>query len=108
MSEKSCFRRPFEKQHGKRGQALLNSPSHHIYRIYWSLERKLCSKKSLLLTSKFLRLLSNTLATDEKYPVLNRENLTIPIQMQLSQKQKPFCKAFAAFLKSELNFEIFE
>ena len=79
MSEKSCFRRPFEKQHGKRGQALLNSASHHIYRIYWSLERKLCSKKSLLLTSKFLRLLSNTLATDEKYPVLNRENLTIPI-----------------------------
>ena len=26
----------------------------------------------------------NTLATHEKYPVLNRENLTIPILMQLS------------------------
>ena len=42
----------------------------------------------------------NTLATDEKYPVLNRENLTIPIQMQLSQKQKTFSEFFYEFLKS--------
>ena len=45
-------------------------------------------KKSLLLTKKILGLLVNTFAADEKYPVLNRENLTIPIQKQLSQKQK--------------------
>ena len=48
------------------------------------------------------------MATDENYPVLNRENLTIPIHMQLSQKQKPFSQFFAAFLKSRLNFENFE
>ena len=36
-----------------------------------------------------LGLLVNTLAADGKYPVLNRDNLTIPIHMQLSQKQKP-------------------
>ena len=35
-------------------------------------------------------LLVNTLAADEKYIVLNRENLTIPIQMQLSEKKKRF------------------
>ena len=50
----------------------------------------------------------NTLVTDEKYPVLNRENLTIPIQMQLSQKQITFSQFYAAFWKSGLNFECFE
>ena len=49
-----------------------------------------------------------TLPTDEKYPLLNTENLTIPIQMQLSQKKKTFSQFFAAFLKSRLNFKCFE
>ena len=49
-----------------------------------------------------------TLPTDEKYPLLNTENLTIPIQMQLSQKKKTFSQFFDAFLKSRLNFEYFE
>ena len=66
------------------------------------------SKKSLLLRWKTLGLLVNTLADDEKYPVLNRDNLTIPTQMELSQKQKTFSEFFAAFLKSYLNFERFE
>ena len=53
-------------------------------------------------------LLVNTLAADEEYPVLNTDNLTIPIQMQLSQKKKTFSQFFDAFLKSRLNFEYFE
>ena len=57
---------------------------------------------------QILETLVNTLAADEKYPVLNRDNLTIPIQMQLSQKQKTFSQFFAAFLKSSLNFKHFE
>ena len=55
-----------------------------------------------------LRLLVNTLATNEKYLVLNRDNLTIPIQMQLSQKQKTSSPFLAAFWKSRLNFKYFE
>ena len=59
---------------------------------------------SLLLTCKILGLLVNTLAANEKYLVLHRENLTIPIQMQLSQEQKTFPKFFAVFLKrSQIN-----
>ena len=108
MSKKSCFRGPFDKQHGKRAQALLKSASQHHYHIHRSLLNKLSWKKSLLLTCKILGLLVNTLAADEKYPVLNRDNLTIPIQMQLSQKQKTFSQFFAAFLKSTLNFKHFE
>ena len=49
------------------------------------------------------------MTADEKYAVLNRDNLTIPIQMQLSQKKKKtFSIFFAAYLKSRLNFEHFE
>ena len=54
---------------------------------YWSLATKLCSKKSLLLTCQILGLLVKTLAANEKYLVLNGENLTIPIQVILSEKK---------------------
>ena len=47
------------------------------------------------------------MAADGKYPVLNRDNLTIPTQIQLSQKQKAFDQFFAAFLKSKRNFKYF-
>ena len=56
---------------------------------------------------KISRLFINTLSADGKYSVFNRDNLTQPIQMQLSGKQKTFSQFFSAFLKSSLNFEHF-
>ena len=50
----------------------------------------------------------NRLAIYEKYPVLNTDNLTIPIHMQLSEKEKIYSQFFAAFLKYRLNFEHFD
>ena len=47
------------------------------------------------------------MAADKKCPVLNRDGLTIPIEMQWSQKQKYFSQFFAAFFKSRLNFKHF-
>ena len=108
MSKECSFSGPFHKQHGKHAQALLKSASEHLYHIHWSLKSQLSRKKSLLLTCQIFGLLVNILAADEKYPVLNRENLTIPIQMQLSQKQKIFSQFFAAFLEARLNFEHYE
>ena len=61
----------------------------------------------LLLIHQIFWLLFNTLAADEKYPVLNRDNLTLPIQMQLFQKQETFSKFFAACLKYRLIFLTF-
>ena len=87
MSKKSCFRGPFDKQHDQRAQAMFKSVSQDLYDIHWPLLRQLSWKNSELLTRKILGLLVNTLPADEKYPVLNRENLKIPIQIQLSQKQ---------------------
>ena len=83
MPKKSHFRESFEKQHGKRAQELLKSPSQHIYQISGGLSRKLSLKRSLLSTCQILGLLVNTLAADWKYPVLKWHNLTIKIQMQL-------------------------
>ena len=54
---------------------------------------------------KTLRLFVNTLTLDDKHYLLNRDNLTQPIQIQLSQKQKTFSEFFFAFLKSILNFK---
>ena len=69
---------------------------------------KFCSKESLLLTWQILGLLVKTLAADEKYPVLDSDNLTIPIQMQLSQKQKHFSEFSPSLSKFRLNFKHFE
>ena len=108
MSKKFRFKGSFGKQHGKRPQTLLKFPGQHLYQLYWSLWRQLTCKKSLLMTCKISRLFPNTLSADGKYSVLNRDNLTQPIQMQLSQKQKTFSQYFCAFLKSSLNFAHFQ
>ena len=50
----------------------------------------------------------NTLTADDKYSLLNRDNLTQPIRTQLSQKQNACAQSFLAFSKSTLNFEHFE
>ena len=47
----------------------------------------------------------NTLTVNDNHYLLNRDNLTQPIQIQLSQKQKTFSEFFFAFLKSILNFK---
>ena len=44
----------------------------------------------------------------DKCSLPNRDNLTQPIHMQLSQKVKTFSDFFPAFPKSRLNFENFQ
>ena len=39
----------------------------------------------------------NTFTADDKYSLLKRDNLTQPIQMQLSQKEKIFINFFVKF-----------
>ena len=56
---------------------------------------------------EILRLFVNTLTAHDKYSLANRDNLTQPIQIPFSQKQKTFSESLSAFLKSKLNFEHF-
>ena len=105
MSKKSRFGGSLEKQHRKR---YLKFERQHLYHIYWSMWRKLTYKKSLLVICNILRLFSNTSSADGRYSLLNTDDLTQPIQMRVSQRQRTFSRFFSAFLKSSLNFEHFE
>ena len=57
---------------------------------------------------RLLRLFINTLTDDDKYSVLNRDNLRRPIQILMSEKQKTCSELFSRLLKFILNFEIFQ
>ena len=62
----------------------------------------------MLVLCKISGLFLNTLTDDDKYSLLYRDNLTQPIQILLSQKQKTFSEFFSAFLKCTLNFQHFQ
>ena len=97
MSKNSGFRRPFNKQYGKRDQTLLKSEQQHLYHIHWSPWIQLSWKKSLIVICKILGLFLNTLTLRHKYFLLNRDKLKQSIQMQLSLTKKPFSNFFCVF-----------
>ena len=105
MSKKPCFRGPLDREHGKSVEAMFQSEWQHLYKLYKSLWRWLHRKKSVLVIHKILRLFVNTLTVDRKDYLLNWENLTEPIQIQLSQKQNSFSEFFLGFLKSIFNLK---
>ena len=108
MAKKSRLKGSFGKQHGKRAKTLLKFAWQQLYHIYWSLWRQLTCKNSMLVICKTWRLFPKTLSADGKYSLLNRHNLTQPIQMQVSRKQKTFSEFFSVFLKASLKFEHFQ
>ena len=108
MSKTSRFKGYFGKQYDKRAQTLLKCQGQLLYHICRSLLRQLTCKKCVLVTCKISSFFPNTLSGDRKYSLLKGDNLTQPIQMQLSRKQKTFCEFFSAFLKSSLNFVLFQ
>ena len=61
---------------------------------------QLSHKKYLLAICKISKLFRNTLSPDGKYSLLDRDNLTQRIQMELSQKQKTLSEFF--FFISEI------
>ena len=87
MSKESSFKGPFEKQHGKRAQLLLKSEQQHCHHIYYHSESNWVWKV-VSVPWKLLRLLFNTMTVNQKYSLLNRDNLTQPIQILLSEQQK--------------------
>ena len=107
MSKKSLLRRPYNKQHEKRSQTLLNYERHHFYYIFSPIKKKMSLKMSLLLTCKILGLFVNTFTDDDKYSAPNSDSLIEPIQMELSKKQKTVSHLFSQFRESILNFEQF-
>ena len=107
MSKKSYFRRPFDKKLCKRSQTLFKPARQYLYHIYWSLWRTFSSRNFFLVICKILGLFLNTLTSDDKSFLLNRYNLTQPIQKQLFKKQK-LLSIFSTFWKSGSSFKPFE
>ena len=62
----------------------------------------------MLVLCKMLRLSVNTLTADDKYSLLNRNNLRQPIPIVLWQKENTLSQFFFAFSKSTLNFAHFQ
>ena len=52
-------------------------------------------EKSVLVIWKVLTLFVNFMTADDKYSLLNNDNLTQASQMQLSKKQKKFSDLFS-------------
>ena len=92
--QKSCFRLPFQKEHGKRVSTLFKSERQHLRHIYCSTGRQFSGKKSLLVICQRLRLFVNTMTAVDKCSLPNRDNLNQPIHMQLSQ----ILKSFSSFI----------
>ena len=73
-----------------------------------SLSGKLIWKMSPLVLGEILGMFVNTLTADGRYPVQGLQNLTVPFQIQLSEKRKTFDQFFVPFLESTSKFKHFE
>ena len=63
---------------------------------------------SPLVLGEIFGMFLKTLIANARYPVQGCENLQLPIQMQLSEKQKTISQFFLRFLESISNFKHFE
>ena len=95
MPKKFRFRESVEKPHGKRPQTLFKFDGQPLYHIFRSLGSQLSYKKSMLGIGNISKLFPNTLRADGKYSLLDRDNFTQRIQMELSQKQKTLPNFFS-------------
>ena len=50
----------------------------------------------------------NILTANDKYSLLNRDDLSQPIQMQVSQKEKKFSQFVSEVLQAILHFKHFQ
>ena len=108
MPKASLFRASIKKEHCKCPQTLFKLEEQLLYHFYCSLGKQLSYKKFLLVICKIPRLFPNTLTADGKYSLLDRDNLTQRIRMQLSQKQKTFSEFFSSFLECSSHLEHFQ
>ena len=72
---------------------------------FFTILTKIVKKKSFLVRSEILEPLVNMLTTIAQYYCSNKENLVLPIPMELFKKLKNFSQSFIAFLKSTLTFK---
>ena len=80
------FRTRFDSQHVKSCQIIAKSSWERFYQVFFWWSGKLIWKMCPLVLREILEVFVNTLTGDDRYPVQDCENLTLPIQMELSEK----------------------
>ena len=98
----------FNSQDVKPFQTLAKSSWELFYHTFSSLRGEMISKISSWFKFEIIGLFVNTWTADYKYPVPDREKLLLPIQIQLSWKQKRFSRFFIPFMESPSNLEHFQ
>ena len=108
LSKKRCFRTRFDSQHVEASQTLAKFQWECFCHDFSPFSGKWIWKISTLVLRESLVLFVNRLTANGKYPVQDCESLPLPIQMQLSEKQKTSSQCFVPFLESTSNFTRFE
>ena len=108
LSQEHRFRTGFGHQHVKACQLLAKSPWERFDHFHLKFSAKLFWNMSPLVLGEILGIFVNTLTADGKSPVPGCENLQLPIQMQLSEKQKTFSEFFFHFLNLHQILNIFK
>ena len=108
LTEKCRVRTSFDVQEVKGSQTLLISSWEHFYHIFPSLWGVMSWKKSPWLKFEILGVFANTWTANYKYSVPDCGNLSFPIQMIWSSKQKTFSAIFIPFMESPSNFKHFQ
>ena len=67
MPKKPSVRTLIDSQHIKGSERLLKSARQYFCHIFWSLQKEISCKNSVLIVSKILRMFVNILTPDEKY-----------------------------------------
>ena len=101
MHKRSCLWKLFGNQHVRESKKLLKYGKRHLNQTCLSLWGTLNKKEFLLLESQTFWLLVNTLAVDHDYSCSSRENLLLPIQIQLSKKHilRTFYRIFEIYIE---------
>ena len=108
LFKKHHFRNSFDNQHVKESQSLAKYAWEHFHHIFSSLCQTLIWKNSPLVICWILGVFRNTLTANAKYPVRDCENLSSPIQMQLSLYPKFFSDWSFVLLEFTSNFKDFQ
>ena len=108
LSETRRFRTCFVSQHMKASKILEKPPLQQTHHDFPTFTENLVWKMSPLVIGEILEVFVNTLTGNAKYSNQDCDNLPLPIQMQLSEKQKTFSQLFVPFLESTSNFKLLE
>ena len=108
MHKNSCFWKFFGSECVNKSRKLRKTPEKYFYATLSSVRVKLREEKSFLVRSEMLGLLLNTLTPSYEESSSNRDNLELPVHMEVCKKLQKFFRIFIAFFESALNFGHFE